>query len=195
LITNAEKTSFPERVSEYLYLHSTKAQTTYLLIEILSLDLACLSDKIDIDSHSTRFWILHAFPLSTYDECHTENNTLISEKETTPPNLKMLLGMKNVFSVTKNAESWALIVIQNEYKIAEVNHSRNIGSLLCKSICTHHVLQYISPISKVIMITDSEFKPTFSIFQKYQYQLIAAIYFSSPKNSSKKNPKLQVKSG
>jgi hypothetical protein len=37
------------------------------------------------------------------------------------------------------------------------------------------------------MLTDSEFKPAFSIFQKYQYQLIHAIFFSPPKNSSKKS--------
>jgi hypothetical protein len=42
-------------------------------------------------------------------------------------------------------------------------------------------------------ITDSEFKPVFSRSQKYLSLSFQAIYFSSPKNSSKKNPKSQAK--
>jgi hypothetical protein len=43
------------------------------------------------------------------------------------------------------------------------------------------------------MVTDSEFEAAFSISQRYPSQLIHAILFSSPKNSSKKNPKLREK--
>jgi hypothetical protein len=65
-----------------------------------------------------------------------------------------------------------------------------------------NIPHYFSPLYVLFSIrpqtvanTDSEFKPVFSISQKHQFQLIHAISFSSPKNSSKKTPNHKQNSG